>query len=72
MSFGPIHYTNATRQSPVPSNMGGMRPPLPSGQRSSPVNQKTPPMMNLGPMTEVPYPSQASLPEESPIIRMSK
>ncbi|KAF6031195.1 hypothetical protein EB796_010431 [Bugula neritina] len=28
-------------------------------------------MLNLGHMTEVPYPSQASLPEETPIIRMT-
>lgn len=73
MGYPPMHYQGA-RQSPVPSAMMNMPPsqasqPIP---RTSPVNRKTPPMMNLGQMTEVPYPSQASMPEETPIIRMSE
>lgn len=78
--YAPIHYTGAgARQSPISPNMMGHMgarhalPMIPVGmQRTSPGTRKTPPMMNLGPMTEVPYPSQASLPEETPIIRMSK
>lgn len=71
-AYPPIHYTGAAaRQSPVSPGMA--RHPLNShSQRSSPGNSRTPPMLNLGHMTEVPYPSQASLPEETPIIRMSK
>ena len=72
MGFGPIHYTGVTRQqSPIPSNLASMRPPLPTAQRTSPVSRKTPPAMNFAPMNEVPQPSQATMPEETPIIRMS-
>ena len=61
------------RQSPVPPNMINAPTQVNSQmQRTSPSNRKTPPMMNLGHMTEVPYPSQASMPEETPIIRMSR
>lgn len=72
MGYPPIRHVGA-RQSPVPPNI--MNVPIqmnPQLQRSSPSNRKTPPMMNLGQMTEVPFPSQASMPEETPIIRMSK
>jgi len=43
-----------------------------SGPGGQAVRQRTPPVMSLGQMSEVPFPSQATMPEETPIIKMSE
>lgn len=78
--MGQHNMMPVSQSAAIPSQQMGsipynMQPPAQASATPTPTNslqKATTAVMGLGQMTEVPCPSQATMPEETPIIRMSK